>query len=62
MISNTALVQHLIDNNSLKSSNIIEAFNNVDRADFVLDPVAPDVYETTLFKSVMGRLSHNRLQ
>lgn len=45
MISNTALVQHLIDNNSLKSSNIIEAFNNVDRADFVLDPVAPDVYE-----------------
>lgn len=44
MISNTALVQHLIDNNSLKSSNIIEAFNNVDRADFVLDPVAPDVY------------------
>jgi protein-L-isoaspartate(D-aspartate) O-methyltransferase len=44
MISNTALIQHLIKNNSLKSDNIIQAFTHVDRADFVSGPVPPDIY------------------
>ena len=45
MISNTDLINHLMSKESLKSSNIIEAFRHIDRADFVLDPTISDVYE-----------------
>lgn len=44
MVSNADLVKHLINNSSLKSNNIIEAFENVDRIDFVADPYASDIY------------------
>ena len=45
MTSNTQLVNHLINREALRSSKIIEAFQNIDRADFVLNPNALDVYE-----------------
>ena len=45
MNSNTNLINHLINRDSLKSSNIIEAFRHIDRADFVLDPTVSDIYE-----------------
>ncbi len=45
MISNNSLINHLINKGALKSSNIIEAFRHIDRADFVLDPTVSDVYE-----------------
>lgn len=44
MISNNQLVEHLIDIGALQTNNIIEAFRKIDRADFVLDSSAPDVY------------------
>ena len=45
MNSNSSLINHLINSDALKSSNIIEAFEHIDRIDFVLDPTVPDVYE-----------------
>ena len=44
MISNSELVNHLINRDVLKSSNIIDAFSNIDRVDFVNDPTVLDVY------------------
>jgi protein-L-isoaspartate(D-aspartate) O-methyltransferase len=45
MISNTELTENLVDIGVLRTSNIIEAFQNVDRADFVRDSTVSDVYE-----------------
>ncbi|NOR58883.1 MAG: L-isoaspartyl protein carboxyl methyltransferase [Sulfurimonas sp.] len=45
MISNNDLIRHLINTGALSSKNIIEAFKNIDRADFVYDPSVSDVYE-----------------
>lgn len=45
MNSNSSLLNHLINSDALKSSNIIEAFSHIDRIDFVSDPTASDVYE-----------------
>jgi len=45
MLSNNSLINHLINRDTLKSSNIIEAFRHIDRADFVLDPTVSDIYE-----------------
>lgn len=45
MNSNSEMVDYLIDVGALHSNNIIEAFRNVDRADFVADTRAADVYE-----------------
>jgi protein-L-isoaspartate(D-aspartate) O-methyltransferase len=45
MTSNNDLIRHLINKGALKSKNIIEAFKNVDRADFVYDSNVSDVYE-----------------
>ena len=45
MNSNSSLINHLINRDSLKSSNIIEAFEHIDRIDFILDPTVSDVYE-----------------
>ncbi len=44
MISNSDLIDHLINTGALKSPNITEAFLHVDRIDFVADPTIPDVY------------------
>lgn len=44
MTSNRTLIDHLINSGALQSSNITEAFTNVDRIDFVQDPTASDVY------------------
>ena len=44
MISNNELIKHLIDTEALKSSNIIDAFKNIDRADFIPDLSASDIY------------------
>lgn len=45
MNSNSEMVNYLIDVGALHSNNIIEAFRNVDRADFVADRSAADIYE-----------------
>ncbi len=45
MLCNNSLINHLINRGVLKSSNIIEAFRHIDRANFVLDPTVSDVYE-----------------
>ncbi|MCK5110324.1 MAG: protein-L-isoaspartate O-methyltransferase [Arcobacteraceae bacterium] len=45
MISHNDLINHLINSNVLHSSNIIEAFNKIDRINFVADPTVFDVYE-----------------
>ena len=45
MISNNDLINHLLNSDVLRSSNITEAFGNIDRIDFVIDPSAEDVYE-----------------
>jgi protein-L-isoaspartate(D-aspartate) O-methyltransferase len=45
MNSNSEMVDYLIDVGALRSNNIIEAFRNVDRADFVADRSAADIYE-----------------
>jgi len=45
MTSNNDLVNYLINKNTLKSKNIIQAFKHVDRANFVFDPTASDIYE-----------------
>lgn len=45
MNSNTDLINHLINRNTLRSNNIIEAFRHIDRVDFVLDPTVSDLYE-----------------
>lgn len=45
MNSNSEMVDYLIDVGALSSSNIIEAFRNVNRADFVADRSAVDIYE-----------------
>lgn len=37
MTTNEDLINHLIETNAMHSQNIIDAFLNVDRADFVLD-------------------------
>ena len=44
MLCNDDLVKHLINNSALHTKRIIEAFKNVDRADFVLNPNSQDVY------------------
>lgn len=44
MTSNNNLIAHLINSGALHSSNITEAFENIDRVDFVLDPTASDIY------------------
>lgn len=45
MKSNNEMVEYLIDVGALSSNNIIEAFRNVDRGDFVADSYAPNIYE-----------------
>ncbi|MDT8337617.1 MAG: methyltransferase domain-containing protein [Sulfurimonas sp.] len=45
MYSNNNMVDYLIDIGALRSSRIIEAFRHVDRADFVADRGAMDIYE-----------------
>ncbi|WP_310441382.1 methyltransferase domain-containing protein [Sulfurimonas sp.] len=45
MNSNSEMVDYLIDVGALHSSDIIEAFRNVDRADFVHDRSVEDIYE-----------------
>ncbi|MCD6173558.1 MAG: class I SAM-dependent methyltransferase [Sulfurimonas sp.] len=45
MTSNNNLVNYLINKDVLKSNNIIDAFRNIDRIDFVLDSSASDIYE-----------------
>ncbi|WP_373001534.1 protein-L-isoaspartate O-methyltransferase [Sulfurimonas sp.] len=45
MTSNNDLIKHLINTGALRSKNIIEAFKNIDRADFVYNPSVSDVYE-----------------
>lgn len=44
MSNNNDLIEYLIDTQALISSNIIEAFRHVDRADFVLDTSSPEIY------------------
>ena len=44
MNSNNDLIQHLINSGALHSYDIIEAFEHVDRVDFVVNPYASDVY------------------
>lgn len=44
MISNSELINHLLNTGALHSTNITDAFVHVDRIDFVSDPTAPDVY------------------
>jgi len=44
MNSNSDLVDYLVNIDALISSNIIRAFRNVDRADFVYDSTVSDVY------------------
>lgn len=43
--TNNEMVDYLIDIGSLQSKNIIEAFRNVDRADFVAQKDSFDIYE-----------------
>lgn len=45
MTTNNEMVDYLIDIGSLQSKNIIEAFRNVDRADFVAQKDSFDIYE-----------------
>ncbi|MFA5233732.1 MAG: methyltransferase domain-containing protein [Sulfurimonas sp.] len=45
MNSNSEMVDYLVNVGALRSANIIEAFRNVDRADFVADRSAADIYE-----------------
>ena len=45
MSSNDEMVDYLIDVGALYSDSIIKAFRNVDRADFVMDEEAFNVYE-----------------
>lgn len=45
MRTNNSLVEYLINTGALYSTNITEAFENIDRVDFVLNPAASDVYE-----------------
>jgi protein-L-isoaspartate(D-aspartate) O-methyltransferase len=45
MYSNNEMVDYLINVGALHSSRIIEAFRHVDRADFVADRSAMDIYE-----------------
>ncbi|MEA3498319.1 MAG: methyltransferase domain-containing protein [Campylobacterota bacterium] len=44
MISHNDLVNHLINSKALHSTNIIEAFRNIDRVDFVYDSSVEGVY------------------
>lgn len=44
MSGNNDLINHLINTGSLSSKNIIEAFKNIDRADFVSEPIFGDIY------------------
>ena len=44
MITHNDLVEYLVSLGSLHSNHIIEAFKNVDRADFVADPNISDIY------------------
>lgn len=44
MITNDNLIHHLISTNVLHSKNIINAFTNIDRANFVLDATGSDIY------------------
>lgn len=45
MYSNSEMVDYLVDIGALRSSRTIEAFRSVDRADFVADRSAVDIYE-----------------
>lgn len=44
MTTNEDLINHLIETNAMHSQNIIDAFLNVDRANFVLDSNDSEVY------------------
>lgn len=43
--SNSSLVNYLIESGVLHSDNIIKAFKDIDRADFVVNPNASNIYE-----------------
>lgn len=45
MKTNNEMVQYLINVGVLHSQSVIEAFREVDRADFVADPYASNIYE-----------------
>ena len=45
MYSKNDLIQHLINCGAMYSNNIIEAFKNIDRVDFVVDQSVSDIYE-----------------
>ena len=45
MYSKNDLIQHLINCGAMYSNNIIEAFKNIDRVDFVVDQSEADIYE-----------------
>ena len=45
MNSNRELIKHLINRGALTSNAIIDAFEHVDRADFVLYPEGSNIYE-----------------
>ncbi|TKI69516.1 methyltransferase domain-containing protein [Sulfurimonas crateris] len=45
MYSNSVMVDYLVDIGALRTKKIIEAFRSVDRADFVADSRAFDIYE-----------------
>lgn len=40
-----ALLEHMLNKGAVRSSNILEAFKAVDRADFVADAKDPELYE-----------------
>ncbi len=44
MITHKNLINHLIHTSAMYSQNIIEAFTNIDRVNFVLNPHDTDVY------------------
>ena len=45
MESNENLIQHLVNSGALKSKNIIDAFKQMDRVNFVKDDYCKDAYE-----------------
>ncbi|MBU1657566.1 protein-L-isoaspartate O-methyltransferase [bacterium] len=45
MVSKSDLLSHLINTEALYSDNLIEAFRNIDRADFIDNSTILDVYE-----------------
>jgi len=53
MICNTDLINHLINRDSLKSSNIIEAFRHINREDFILDIRSGSGWTTALLSLIV---------